>query len=488
MLSVERLCIELPGPDGPRPVVRGVTVRVAREETVGLVGRSGSGKTMTALAVLGLLPREARVSGRILFTGQDLLGLPEPRLRQIRGRRIAAVFQEPHAALNPVRPVGRQIGEVLRVRGGLSRAAARRRRVELLEAVGIERAGERQFSYPHELSGGQAQRVMIAMALAVTPELLIADEPTTALDAATGRQVMDLLIALKREHRFGLVLISHDDQLVTRVADRVVVLEAGQSSPRRRVPARPRYAPPVASRGAAEVAGPPLLEVRELTVRYSNRYRRRGALALAAVDRVSLTVADNEVVALVGQSGCGKTTLARSIVGLTQPAEGDIRYQGRTCRGPARGAGRSAPIQMVFQDPYTTLNPRRSVGESLAEALACGGRDRGRPEVEALLAKVELDAEMSERFPHELSGGERQRVAIARALAVGPRLLVLDEPMSSLDYPVRIRLLDLLERLRQADGLTMLLISHDMELVEAWAHRIVRMQRGRLVDTYPGAS
>ena len=492
LLSVEGLEVVA----GSRPVVCGVSFHVGRGETVALVGESGSGKSTIALTVARLLPPSLRVvSGSVRFKGRDLLRIPEREMLGYRGRRIGLIFQDPLAALNPIMTVGRQLAEAVQRHSDLRRQALRERSLELLRRVGFPEPERFLESYPHQLSGGQRQRVVIAIALAGGPELLIADEPTPALDPSLQDQILELLKGLQKEGELGLLFITHDLRLVERIADRTVVLERGQVVERLerrggrlfRNPGHPYTqkllaALPDPKRGRS--LPPPserrLLEVRGLRVWYPIR---RGLLKrtvgyVKAVDGVDLVVREGETVALVGPSGCGKTTLGRAIVGLLPKTGGEILFEGKPIEEIPRKE-RCRKIQMVFQDPFSSLDPRMVVGEAVAEGLRALypqlSKEERRERVAALLRQVGLPPAAAERYPHQFSGGERQRICIARALAVRPRLIVCDEPTSALDVSIQREIIELLIRLQREMGIGYLFITHDHALAREIAHRIVAL-------------
>jgi len=501
-----------------RMLVDGLSFSVAERASVGLVGASGSGKSLSALALLGLLPPGVRrAGGRILWRGQtDLAALSEPQLRPFRGRRIGFVFQDPQSALNPVLRVGSQLEEVLLVhRPELNRAARAAEAAQAFAAVGLpepERIGRR---YPHELSGGQRQRVLIAIALAGRPELLIADEPTTALDATVQLQVVELLDRLRRELGLAILWISHDLALLRERADRIVVMHQGrvveEGAPAQLFarPQHPHTAELVAAALRPEGARPQaggadadaaLLEVRDLTVRYPAARNWLGAPSSwrTAVDRVSLRIRAGEALALVGESGSGKSSVARALLRLPGPeVEGSVRLD-----LPAAGAvdwlalpeAQVRPLRrhlgLVFQDPTSSLDPRMRVGRSIGEPLEIHGLARGpvlRERVLSLLQQVGLEPEHFQRYPHQLSGGQNQRVAIARALAAEPSLVVCDEAVSALDLAVQRRILELVRALQERRGFALLFITHDLGVVRELAHRTAVMLEGRIVEEGPTA-
>ncbi|MEW6694110.1 MAG: dipeptide ABC transporter ATP-binding protein [Pseudomonadota bacterium] len=502
---------------GNQPVVHGVDFDVAPGEKVALVGESGSGKTVTALSLLRLLP-DAQVQGEVRFDGQSLLTLPERALRGLRGDAVAYVFQEPMTALNPLYPVGEQIAEVLRLKRALLPREAWARAQQWLAQVGIDDAPRRVRQYPHQLSGGQRQRAMIAMALAGEPRLLIADEPTTALDASLRLQILALLDDLQRRLGLAVLLITHDLNLVRRFADRVVVMERGRvvesgavatvfrqpAHPytRRLLDSRPtRDGLSDAHSAKAPPNAPAVLSLERVRVAY--RIPRPGwrgwfrSGAFCAVQDVTAQVAPGRTLGVVGESGSGKSTLALAALGLL-PAEGRLRVMGRAWQGGAADRALRRDVQVVFQDPFSSLSPRLTVEQIVGEGLRVHAPDlplrERRDRVVATLREVGLlpqgmsDADIAawlQRYPHEFSGGQRQRIAIARALIVQPRLLVLDEPTSALDVTVQRQIIELLQRLQRERGLAYLLITHDVEVVWAMAHDVLVLRGGAVVEAGP---
>jgi oligopeptide transport system ATP-binding protein len=487
---------------GAVDAVRDLSFAVRRGETAAIVGESGSGKSVAMLAALGLLPSMAQVAGRVLFEGQDLIGLERTQLDRIRGKAMTIVFQEPQSALDPLFTVGSQIAAVLRFGQGLSRRAAGKRAVELLHDVGVAEPQRRAQNYPHELSGGQRQRVAIAMAIACNPQVLIADEPTTALDATVAAKVLELLADLKARLGMALILISHDLGLVSRIADHVHVMEKGrlvESGTVEQIIRRPKhpYTQMLLAAGLDRTARPsappavPLLEAKDLSVSYPLRGGWfRAPRQFTAIDAVSLCIPVGQTLGLIGESGSGKSTLGRALVKL-EAARGHILYEGRDLIAASREQMRSLrrDLQIVFQDPFSSLSPRLSVGAIVAEGLSIhepglGAADRARRAAKTL-EEVGLPGAFVERRPHELSGGQRQRVAIARALILRPRLVVLDEPTSALDRSVQADVLRLLQHLQDVHGLSYLFITHDLAVVRAVANRIAVMRDGRIVEEGP---
>ncbi len=505
LLSVQDLSVAFRQGGRDTLAVDRVSFDVGAGETVALVGESGSGKSVTALSCLRLLPSPAahHPSGRILLGGRDLLALPEDDMRRVRGDAVTMVFQEPMTSLNPLHRVERQIGEILAVHRGLGGRAARERVVELLELVGIREARSRLGAYPHQLSGGQRQRVMIAMALANEPQLLVADEPTTALDVTVQAQILTLLADLKARLGMAMLFITHDLGIVRRIADRVCVMQAGrivEEGPVATLFAAPRHSYTktllaAEPRGrAAPVApdAPVVVEAGPMKVWFPIR---RGLLGrtvghVKAVDGISLRVREGETVGVVGESGSGKTTLGLAILRLVK-AEGPVVVLGRALGGLSAAALRPLrkDMQVVFQDPYGSLSPRMSVAEIVAEGLDVQGpapsREARRDQVARALADVGLDPAAMDRYPHEFSGGQRQRIAIARAMALDPRFVVLDEPTSALDQSVQAQIVDLLRTLQARRRLAYLFISHDLKVVRALANQVIVMQDGRVVEEGP---
>ena len=575
LLAVESLQTLIDASQGPVRAVDGVSFELRTGECFALVGESGCGKSVTALSIMRLLPEAGRIAaGRVLLDGADLLALPEAAMRAVRGKRVAMIFQEPSTALNPVLTVGRQIAEVIERHSGLSGDAARRRALELLEAVGIPDGARRIDEYAFQLSGGLRQRVMIAAALAVDPEVLIADEPTTALDVTIQAQILDLLAKLQAERGMALLLITHDLGIVAKMAQRVAVMYAGEivevavrdeflrapqhpysqklfeslPSPGRRagelavirgqVPAltggfrgcrfaercdlafercreeAPRLlelgggrrarchlreaglAPPRQAELSSGIERPEakpqrtLLDVDGLKVHFQIRRGifRRAVGYVRAVDGVSFALHEGRTLALVGESGCGKTTAGKALLQLITPTSGSVRYEGQELVGLSRLAmrARRAAMQIIFQDPYASLNPRLRVAEILLEgmrALRVGRDDAERlTRMETLLGEVGLPTEAMGRYPHEFSGGQRQRIAIARALAVNPKLIVCDEPTSALDVSVQAQILNLLRSLQQRLGIAYLFITHNIAVVDYLAHEVAVMRGGKIVE------
>ncbi len=503
LLDVHDLSVHFGDGEGRVDAVRGVTFHVARGETMALVGESGSGKSVTALSVLQLLPASARyASGSIRFDGREMIGAPEPVLREVRGNRAAMIFQEPMTSLNPLHRVERQIGEILTLHRPLTPGAARTRTLELLRLVGLDDAERRLAAFPHELSGGQRQRVMIAMALANEPDLLIADEPTTALDVTIQAQILTLLRDLRAKLGMALLLITHDLGVVRKMADRVGVMRAGEiveqgvaaqifTAPQHAYTRHLLAAEPHGSPAPPAADAQPVLEGRDVRVWFPIRRGlwRRTVGHVKAVDGVALAVRAGETVGIVGESGSGKTTLGFGLLRLER-SEGSIRFQGRELQGLRWADTRPLrrQMQVVFQDPFASLSPRLPVGRIVGEGLEIHGiGDRAERErrVIEVLTEVGVDPESRHRYPHEFSGGQRQRISIARAMVLRPRLVVLDEPTSALDVSVQAQIVELLRALQRRHGLAYLFISHDLRVVRAMSHHVLVLRAGRVVEQGP---
>jgi microcin C transport system ATP-binding protein len=508
LLDIRDLSVTFAGRGGANPVeaVRDVSFTLDRGETLALVGESGSGKSVTALSILQLLPYPIAAHGpasSVRFDGEELVGAPPERLRRVRGNRIAMVFQEPMTSLNPLHTLERQIAETLLIHKHMTAAAARERTLELLRLVGLPDAEHRLGAYPHQLSGGQRQRVMIAMAIANEPDILIADEPTTALDVTIQAHILQLLKDLRDRFGMALLLITHDLTIVRKMADQVCIMTAGEiveAGPSADIFAQPRHpytrrllaAEPKGRAAPADPAAPELIEGQDVKVWFPIRrglLRRVGGY-VKAVDGVSLAVRRGSTLGVVGESGSGKTTLGLALLRLTE-AQGHIRFAQRDIAtlGQRRLRPLRREMQVVFQDPFSSLSPRLSVAQIVEEGLkvhrlAASAVERRRL-IEAALVEVGLDPGAAERYPHEFSGGQRQRIAIARALVLRPRFVVLDEPTSALDMSVQAQIVELLRELQTRHGLAYLFISHDLRVVRALAHEILVMKDGKIVEAGP---
>ncbi|MFJ4176118.1 ABC transporter ATP-binding protein [Microbacterium sp. NPDC089696] len=509
LLRIEGLRVEIPTSRGLVVPVDDVSLEIRPGEMLGLVGESGSGKSMTAMSILRMLPTpSATVSGRILLEGEDLAAASERRLRQVRGGRVGTIFQEPLTALNPVFTIGDQLTEPLRRHRGMSRKAAWRRGVELLDMVGIRRPDRIMTDYPFQLSGGMRQRVMIAMAMSCEPTLLIADEPTTALDVTTQAQILDLMVGLQEEHGTAILLITHDLGVVAQSCQRVAVMHQGSlvetaevtelfENPQAEYTKRllsfrpPAITEPVRARIETASPAQPLLEVTDLVKHYT-RGRGRKAETIPAIDGVSFAVDAGRTLAIVGESGSGKSTTGRAVLRLIDPTSGSVRFDGRDVLGmnPEELRRWRSDAQIIFQDTYASLDPRWKVGDSLDEPLrrhtALSASER-RDRVVESLELVGLQADHAGRFPHEFSGGQRQRIGIARALVLRPRLVVADEPVSALDVSVQAQVLELMRELQDTLGLTYLFITHDLSVVAEIADDVQVMHLGRIVERGPVA-
>ena len=507
LLSVRDLSVAFAQGGRETLAVDHVSFDIARGETVALVGESGSGKSVTALSVLKLLPYPpaSHPSGQILFDGDDLLARGEKALRRVRGNKITMIFQEPMTSLNPLHSIEKQIGEILKIHRGMSDAAARARTLELLNEVGIREPEKRLGAYPHQLSGGQRQRVMIAMALANEPELLIADEPTTALDVTVQAQILELLAGLKKNNRMSMLFITHDLGIVRRIADRVCVMTKGrivESGPTSEIFANPQHdytrhllaAEPKGKPPAANPEAETVLSGENIRVWFPIKqgFFRRTVDHVKAVDGVDLTVKEGQTLGIVGESGSGKTTLGLALSRMIS-SQGEIvlgdrridRYSFKEMRPLRR------EMQIVFQDPFGSLSPRMSVSEIIEEGLRIHepklDADARDAMVVDVLKEVGLDPETRFRYPHEFSGGQRQRIAIARAMVLKPRFVMLDEPTSALDMSVQAQVVDLLRELQRKHSLAYLFISHDLKVVRALSNHVVVMRGGKVVEEGPSA-
>ncbi|MFA5717436.1 MAG: dipeptide ABC transporter ATP-binding protein [Desulfobulbaceae bacterium] len=514
LLTIRNLCLSFLGddnPDGADKVLDNVSLEIEPAGTHALVGESGSGKSVTALSILRLLDEisRIRVSGEIIFNGRDMLSVGRKELLAVRGNKISMVFQEPMTSLNPVYTIGSQLQEPLMLHQGLTKSQALEKAVQLLERTGISQPEYRIHSYPHQLSGGQRQRVMIAMALACRPLLLIADEPTTALDVTIQRQILSLIQDLQQEYNMAVLLITHDLPMVRRIADTVSIMHRGRIVEQGRTghifqsPRDPYTRHLLSSvphgRPRPLTGGDPLISLHNIQCRFvlsagSKWLFRARKTVVKAVDDVSLEIRRGSTLGIVGESGSGKSTLGMCLLRLTR-CEGTIRYAGpkgeillsSLSAGDMRSLRRN--LQIVFQDPFSSLSPRLSVEQIIGEGLTVHGIGRNRAErrelVEKALAEVDLQPEMIHRYPHEFSGGQRQRIAIARAIVLQPELLILDEPTSALDMTIQAQIIELLKRLQQRYNLTYIFISHDLRVIRSLADEVAVMRDGRIVESGP---
>lgn len=516
-----------------KPVVRNVSFDIRPGETLAIVGESGSGKSVTSLSIMRLLAKDAsRIEGQVLLNGRDLLSLTEKEMRAVRGNEVSMIFQEPMTSLNPIFTIGRQISEVLTRHKGMSATEARAETIRMLEKVRIPNAASRFDEYPHQFSGGMRQRVMIAMALASRPKLLIADEPTTALDVTIQGQILDLIKTLQEEEGMSVLFITHDMGVVAEIADRTVVMfrgdavESGATEQifhrgqhpytRALLSAVPRLGSmegqavplrfPIVDTVTGITTEPqpcrtmperdaPILKVQNLVTRFPVRSglfsRQTGSIH--AVENVSFDLKQGETLALVGESGCGKSTTGRSVMRLIEPTSGDIQLDGQNVRelGSSQLQRMRKSIQMIFQDPFSSLNPRMSVGQAIAEPFlkhGMGNAAQAKQKTADLLERVGLSASMMNRYPHEFSGGQRQRIAIARALSLDPKVIVADESVSALDVSIKAQVCNLLLDLQEQLNLAFLFISHDMAVVERVSHRVAVMYLGEIVEIGPRAA
>ncbi|CAA6605679.1 putative fused oligopeptide transporter subunits of ABC superfamily: ATP-binding components [Rhodospirillaceae bacterium LM-1] len=502
LIEIENLSVSFGRGESEVKAVRGISFALSKGETLALVGESGSGKSVSALSIPGLLPypKAWHPTGAIRFEGQDILNASEDQLRHFRGAKVAMIFQEPMTSLNPLHAIGRQVGEVLELHKGLKGAEAERRVIELLQLVGLSEAATRLNALPHELSGGQRQRVMIAMALAGEPDLLIADEPTTALDVTIQAQILKLLKELQARFGMALLMITHDLTLVRRMADRVAVMTKGEiveTGPMAEVFSNPQHpytqrliaSEPKGTPGTVATDAPKVMEGQGIKVWFPIKKGvfKRTVGHIKAVDGVDVAVREGETLGVVGESGSGKTTLGLALLRLER-SSGAISLQGKELDRLSGSALRPLrrEMQIVFQDPYGALSPRMNIADIVGEGLELHKIGNTVPERRGLIAEalseVGLDPSMMERYPHEFSGGQRQRIAIARALALKPKFLVLDEPTSALDLTVQAQIVDLLLKLQARYRLGYLFISHDLRVVKALSHRILVMKDGRKVE------
>ncbi|ARS51985.1 ABC transporter ATP-binding protein [Kushneria konosiri] len=499
LLEIDNLKVDFELPTGTVSAVKGVSFHIDQGETVALVGESGSGKSVTSTALMRLLPEMAKISGAIRLDGEDLTQVSASRMRRLRGNEFSMIFQEPMTSLNPLHRIGRQIAEVLHRHRGMSGSEARTRVLELLHQVGIPEPERRISSYPHELSGGQRQRVMIAMALACEPRLLIADEPTTALDVTVQAQILDLLRDLQKRYGMAILFITHDLSLVRRFAERVCVMRYGElveSGETAKVFNAPQHdytrmlldAEPRGSKAAVADDAPVLLSGQDVRVRFTTKKRLFGKNDyFEAVRGINLTVRRGQTVGIVGESGSGKSTLGRALLRLLK-SQGQLRFEDTdiTAFDKSRMRPLRSRMQVVFQDPFGSLSPRLTVGEIISEGLKVHFPELDRREREARviesLEEVALDPAMRKRYPHEFSGGQRQRIAIARALVLKPDFLLLDEPTSALDRSVQMTVIELLRHLQQKYDLTYVFISHDLAVVRALSDTVLVMKEGQVVE------
>lgn len=507
LIDARNIAVTFKVEHGTVEAVKDISFQLYRGETIAIVGESGSGKSVTARTVMGLLSKRAAIApqARIEFNGADILKFPPHARRALRGNRISMIFQEPMSSLNPLYTIGSQIIEAIRVHSRMGRKAAEARALELLRQVQIPEPEARLNQYPHQLSGGQRQRVMIAMALSNDPDVLIADEPTTALDVTVQAQILNLIRRLQQERGMAVVLITHDLTIVRKFADYVYVMQHGEMREHNRT-ARifedPRHpytrkllgsephgmAPPLDPRAE------PLLTATGVRVSFMMRHGgffRPDLRELVAVDGLGLTLRRHETLGLVGESGSGKTTFGQSLLRLNEPREGEIRFDGERIDGRSRAEMRPlrSRMQIVFQDPFASLNPRMTIGQIIEEGLIINnlGSTRGEriDRVREALEAAGMPGNIVSRFPHEFSGGQRQRIAIARAVALEPEFILLDEPTSALDLSVQAQIIELLRKLQDERGLSYLFISHDLKVVRALCHRVIVMQHGRIVEEGP---
>lgn len=501
ILEINDLKVGFWNKEGLNPAVKGIDIHVNEGETVALVGESGSGKSVTALSVLQLLAQSAEMSGSIKYRGDQLVGSDKKKMRHVRGNEISMIFQEPMTALNPLHTIERQISESLKLHAGVKGRAARDRVLDLMKQVGIRDPEKRIDAYPHQLSGGQRQRVMIAMALANRPELLIADEPTTALDVTVQAQILELLADLKREMGMGMLFITHDLAIVRKIADRVYVMKDGEvveTGPTWKLFAAPEHEytrmlltaePTGLPQPIPDPNSAPVIEGENVKVWFPIKqgFFRKTVDHVKAVQDISCQVRPGETLGVVGESGSGKTTLGLALLRLIS-SEGRIAFLGRDIHKLNQRKLRPLrrDMQVVFQDPYGSLSPRMSIAQIIGEGLQVHGigdanGDRRKVIADALI-EVDLEPEMMDRYPHEFSGGQRQRISIARAMALKPKLVVLDEPTSALDMSVQSQIVDLLRDLQVRYKLAYVFISHDLKVVRALSHRVLVMRNGLVVE------
>ncbi|MCO5084808.1 MAG: ABC transporter ATP-binding protein [Rhizobiaceae bacterium] len=503
ILKVRDLTVEFSTHDGVVKAVKGIDLYVMPGETVGIVGESGSGKSQTMMALMGLLASNGKASGSAKYRNQELVGLPDSKLNRIRGAKITMIFQEPMTSLDPLYRIGNQIAEPLIRHKGMNARAARARVLELLRLVGIPDPERRIDAYPHEMSGGQRQRVMIAMALANDPDILIADEPTTALDVTIQAQILTLLAELQQKFGMAIVFITHDLSIVRRFSDRVYVMQSGnvvESGMTEKIFAAPEHpytkmllaAEPTGRKAPPSSDAPILLEGRDVEVTFDlgGGFFSGPPTILRAVDRISIRLKRGQTIGIVGESGSGKSTLGRALLRML-PSDGVIRFDNRDISNADRRQMRPLrrELQVVFQDPFGSLSPRLTVGQIITEGLlvhepSLTAKQRDQRAIEAL-REVNLDPVMRNRYPHEFSGGQRQRIAIARAMILKPKVMVLDEPTSALDRSVQKQIVELLRTLQKTHDLSYLFISHDLAVVRAIADHIIVMKQGKIVEEGP---
>ena len=506
-VEIQNLDITFSTDGGDVHAVRDVSLDVRPGEVLAIVGESGSGKTVTARSILGLLPETATARGAVILAGTEVVGLSGEKLREVRGTKAAMIFQEPSTALNPVFTVGWQLAEGLRAHGEYTKAEAKAKAIEMLGRVGIPEPERRVNDYPHQFSGGQKQRIVIAMALALNPAVILADEPTTALDVTVQAEILELLRRLRDETGTAILLITHNMGVVADLADRVAVMlngEVVETGPVREIFAAPRHeytrtllaAVPrvqLVDRplpASADAAATPVVEAKGLVIEYPGRL---GSPTFRAVHEIDFAIRPGEVLGLVGESGSGKTTIGRAIAGLTPVAGGSLRVLGTEMNGVRERdfRKRRKDLGFVFQDPATSFNPLLTIAECVAEPLIVHGDARdattARDKVDELLEAVQLPKAFGDRYPHELSGGQRQRASLARALALDPKLLIADEPTSALDVSVQARVLELFGELQERFGFATLFITHDLAVVDLLAHRVVVLHRGRIAEEGPTA-
>ncbi len=508
ILQVDDLSISFRTREGRIEAVKNASFTLDKGQTLGIVGESGSGKSVLCYSLLGLLPMPPASidSGKVMFDDKDLLKASKQSVRHIRGNRISMIFQDPMTSLNPYLTIGTQLVESLTIHKGMNKQSARRRAIQSMDEVGIANPEKRINSYPHELSGGMKQRVMIAMALLTEPEILIADEPTTALDVTIQAQILRLIKQLQHEHKVGLIFISHDLGVIAGIADDVLVMEKGdivEAGPvedifyqtrhpytKKLLASIPNTSKPGKYRYKRDNTSSPLLKLQEVKTYFhkSHSFLQSRSEEIKAVDNVSLEIYPGETLGLVGESGSGKSTIGRSIIKLVDVHEGKVIFkeQDILSTGHYQFDRLRHEIQMIFQDPYSSLNPRMTVFDTLAEAISLRNKQNNKnitPEVIQLMEDVGLNANQIRKYPHEFSGGQRQRIAIARALALRPRLIIADEPVSALDVTIQAQILDLLLTLVKKYQLTMIFISHDLSVVRYISDRVAVMQSGKIVET-----